>query len=87
MSTQALNDQTLYKVMHNAKPNLTDLPDWGARVFMMKTNAGKLDNKSTEGHWLGYVTNTGEVVHTYTAVDIQKHANPSYRVTDILADE
>ena len=40
--------------MHNAKPNMADLPDWGARVFMMKTNAGKLDNKGTEGCWLGY---------------------------------
>ena len=40
--------------MHNAKPNLADLPDWGARVFMLKTNTGKLDNKGAEGHWLGY---------------------------------
>ena len=39
--------------MHNAKPNLADLSDWGARVFMMKINAGKLDNKGTEGCWLG----------------------------------
>ena len=40
--------------MHNAKPNLADLPDWGARVFVLKTNAGKLDSKGTEGCWLGY---------------------------------
>ena len=53
-STQALYGWTPYEVMHNAKPNLVDLPDWGARVFVMKTNAGKLDIKGTEGHWLGY---------------------------------
>ena len=40
--------------MHNAKLNLVDLPDWGVRVFMLKNNAGKLDSKGTEGHWLGY---------------------------------
>ena len=40
--------------MHNTKPNLADLPDWGAKVCVMKTNAGKLDNKGMEGHWLGY---------------------------------
>ena len=40
--------------MHNAKPNLADLPDWGARVFMLKTNAQKLDSKGTEGCCLGY---------------------------------
>ena len=40
--------------MHNAKLNLVDLPHWGARVFMIKTNAGMLDNKGMEGSWLGY---------------------------------
>ena len=40
--------------MHNAKLNLVDLPDWGANVFMLKTNTGKLDSKGTEGRWLGY---------------------------------
>ena len=40
--------------MHNAKLNLADIPDWGARVFVLKTNAGKLNSKGTEGHWLGY---------------------------------
>ena len=54
MSTWALNDQTPYEVMHHAKPNLVDLPDLGARDFVMKTNTGKLDNKGTEGHWFGY---------------------------------
>ena len=59
-STHALNGKTPYEVMHQTKPDLTDLtdltdlPEWGARVFVMKTNAGKLDQKSTEGCWLGY---------------------------------
>ena len=38
--------------MHKAKRDLTDLPEWGARVFVMKTIAGKLDQKPTEGCWL-----------------------------------
>ena len=53
-STHALNGKTPYEVMHKTKPDLTDLPEWGARVFMMKTIAGKLDQKSTEGCLLGY---------------------------------
>ena len=40
--------------MYGAKPNLADLPDWGARVFIMKESSGKLDSKATEGRWLGY---------------------------------
>ena len=52
--------------MHQMKPDLTDLPEWGARVFVMKTNAGKLDQKSTEGHWLGY-SSTSKGHHIYGA--------------------
>ena len=33
---------------------------------------------------LNSVTNTGEVVHTYTTVDIQRHVNSSHRVTNVL---
>ena len=54
-STHALNGKTPYKVMHKMKLDLTDLPEWGARVFVMKLIAGKLDQKSTEGCWLGYI--------------------------------
>ena len=53
-STHALNGKTPYEIMHQTKPDLTNLPEWGARVFEMKTNAAKLDQKSTEDHWLGY---------------------------------
>ena len=51
--------------MHNTKPNLADLPDWGARVFVLKTNDGKLDSKYTEGHWLGY-SGISKGHHIYT---------------------
>ena len=33
MSMQALNGQTPYKMMHSAKLNLANLPDWSARVL------------------------------------------------------
>jgi hypothetical protein len=53
-STRALNGMTPYEKMFKTKPNLSDLPDWGARVFVMKQNAGKLERKATEGRWVGY---------------------------------
>ena len=40
--------------MHNSKPNLKGLPDWGARFFTLKTTFGKLDSKANEGCWLIY---------------------------------
>ena len=55
----------MHEVMHNVKLNLADLPDWGTSIFMMKTNAGKLDNKGTEGCWLGYSSmNKGHHIYT-----------------------
>ena len=36
--------------MYGAKPNLADLPDWGAQVFIIKESSGKLDSKAIEGH-------------------------------------
>ena len=50
--------------MHKAKLDLTDLPEWGARIFMRKTITGKLDQKSTEGHWMGY-SGTSKGHHIY----------------------
>ena len=50
--------------MHKAKPDLTDLAEWGARVFVIKMIAGKLDQKSTEGRWLGYSgTSNGHCIY------------------------
>jgi hypothetical protein len=54
MSTRTLNGRTPYEALNNVKPDLTDLPEWGARVYMLKTNAGKLDQKGIEGRWVGY---------------------------------
>ena len=65
-STHALNSKMPYEVMHKTKLNLTDLLEWGARVFMMKTIAGKLNQKSTEGRWLGY-SSTSKGHHIYGA--------------------
>ena len=48
-STRALNGKTPYEVMYGVKPNLADLPDWGARVFIMKESSGKLNSKATKG--------------------------------------
>ena len=50
----ALNGKTPYEIMHQTKPDLTDLPEWGARVFMIKMIACKLDQKATEACLLGY---------------------------------
>ena len=53
-STRALDGKTPYEVMHRVKPDLTDLPEWGARVFTLREDRGKLEAKADEGRWVGY---------------------------------
>jgi hypothetical protein len=53
-STRALNGRTPYEALNNVKPDLTDLLEWGAWVYVLKMNAGKLDHKGIEGCWVGY---------------------------------
>ena len=53
-STWALNGKTPHKMLFGTRPNLRDLPEWGARVLMMTQLAGKLDAKSEEARWVGY---------------------------------
>ena len=49
----ALNGKTLYELVHGMRPDLTDLLEWGARVFILKEYQGKIDPKADEGRWVG----------------------------------
>ena len=35
-SMHVLDGKTLYEMVHGTKPDLTDLPEWGTRVFILK---------------------------------------------------
>jgi hypothetical protein len=53
-STYQLNDKTSYELMFKQKPDITGLPEWGARVWVLKEDRGKLEAKADEGCWVGY---------------------------------
>jgi hypothetical protein len=53
-STRALDGKTPYELMHCEKLNLADLLEWGARVFTLREDRGKLESKADEGRWMGY---------------------------------
>src|SRR5882724_5808371 len=50
----ALQPKTPYEMIHGTKPNLTGLPEWGSKVFVLKQDRGKLDSKTEEGYWVSY---------------------------------
>ena len=54
MLTWALNGKTPHEMLFGIQPNLWDLPEWGASVFVMTQLAGKLDVKSKEAQLVGY---------------------------------
>jgi hypothetical protein len=41
-STRALDGRTPYELVHVSTPDLSDLPDWGAKLFVLKEEHGKL---------------------------------------------
>ena len=53
-STRALDGQTPYKVVHNFKPNLSGLPEWGTQVWVHNATGSKLDVRAVTCHWMGY---------------------------------
>ena len=48
------NGKTPYEVMHGAKPDLSILPEWGTKAFVLKEDSNKLEPKTEEGRWMGY---------------------------------
>ncbi|KAF8575077.1 hypothetical protein K439DRAFT_1370798 [Ramaria rubella] len=55
MSTCTLPyNKTPFELMFNSKPDLSDLPEWGTKVFVLKESSGKLEAKADKGRWVGY---------------------------------
>jgi hypothetical protein len=53
-STYLLDSKTPYELLFNKKPDLINLPEWGAKVWVLKEDHGKLDEKADKGPWVGY---------------------------------
>ena len=53
-TTYQLNGKTPFEMLFGKKPDFTDLPEWGAKVWVLKEDRGKLDAKADEGRWVGY---------------------------------
>jgi len=43
-----------FELMFNKKPDMTNLPEWGVKVWVIKEGQGKLKVKANEGRWVGY---------------------------------
>ncbi|KAF8578963.1 hypothetical protein K439DRAFT_1360593 [Ramaria rubella] len=56
--TRVLNGMTPYEVRYNTKADLTALPKWGARVYVLKESCGKLEPRADEVRWMGYSSDT-----------------------------
>jgi hypothetical protein len=54
MMTYQLDGKTPFEMIFGKKPDLTDLPEWGAKVWVLKEDHGKLDVKADEGQWVRY---------------------------------
>ena len=53
-ATQALEGKTLYGMLYGKKPHLGDLLVWGTKCWVLDHSGLKLDDHTTEGHWVRY---------------------------------
>lgn len=53
-TTYQLNGKTPFEMLFNKKPDLSNLPEWGTKVWVLKEDHGKLEAKADKGHWVGY---------------------------------
>ena len=53
-TTYQLEGKTPFEMLFNKKPDLSNLPEWGTKVWVLKEDRGKLEAKADEGHWVGY---------------------------------
>jgi hypothetical protein len=68
-STRALENTTPYEKLHKKKPNLANLPEWGAKVWVHDTSGSKLDARSRTGRWVGFE----EASHAHRIYWPEKH--------------
>jgi len=53
--TRALPDgKTLYEMLYSKKPNLSQLEEWGGKVWVHTLEGTKLDSRSKKGKWIGF---------------------------------
>src|SRR5271168_1899707 len=52
--TRVLENMTPYEALTGSKPDLSCLPEWGAKVWVHDREKGKLDGRSNIGRWVGF---------------------------------
>ena len=53
-STRALDNKTPFEMVYGKKPDLSRLPEFGAKVWVHDPDGSKLDGRAQEGHWVGF---------------------------------
>ena len=53
-ATRALDRKTSYEMLYGRKPDLSGLPSWGAKCWILDCSGLKLDDCTKEGHWVSF---------------------------------
>ena len=53
-STRILENMTPFEALTGRKPDLSELPEWGAKVWVHDDEGNKLEGRSKIGRWVGF---------------------------------
>ena len=62
--TKAVSDKTPYKATFRKKPNLSDVWEWGEKLWVRVKKGNKLGGRVKEGKWMG-VSDESKGMHMY----------------------
>ena len=58
-ASPVLNGKTPYELLTGEKPDLQNVPEWGARVWLHNPSGLKLDMRAWDGRWVGFDSESG----------------------------
>jgi hypothetical protein len=58
MSMRSLDNKTPFEMLNGAKPDLSRLQEWGAKVWVHDDSNSKLEGRAHIGKWLGFEEDT-----------------------------
>jgi hypothetical protein len=64
-ATFVLGDKTPYEALTGKKPNISNLPEWGTRVWVHDPTGSKLAGRSRIGRWVGFDTESPHAHRIY----------------------
>ena len=83
---RALDRKTPYEMLYGWKPDLSGLPSWGAKCWILDHSGSKLDDSTKEGHWVSFDTeSTAHRIYLPDQHAVVVECNVTFQQNDLVS--